>query len=192
MIALPDHILLDKELSLHAIAPEHAPALFAHIHRHRAALSPYLDWVRHTESEAETAAFIARARAQAERGEAKVWTILWQGEAVSTLSFNEIDWRGRGTAAGYWLSPALHRRGIVSRALDALLHAVADDLPHCELRCAVHNAASNALAQHCGFQRIELHGTETINGGTYAQNIYRRTTVSARTRALYNTHTIND
>lgn len=174
--ALPDRISVDENLVLLPIAPEHAPALFAVVDTHRAALLPFLPWIPHNRSVNDTAAFIADSQALAERGEGKTWVIQYQGDSIGCISFNSIDWPSRTGTVGYWLSPDFHGRGIVSRSLNALLDAAADyGVERCELRCATHNAPSNAVALRCGFHHSGIRErAETICGTVYDHNIYHR------------------
>ena len=69
------------------------------------------------------------------------------------VAFPEIDWKGKKTSFGYWLSPEFEGKGIVIRCVKELIEYAFYilDLNRIEISCAEDNSRSRALPEKLGF-----------------------------------------
>lgn len=69
------------------------------------------------------------------------------------VAFPDIDWQGKKTSLGYWLSPEFEVKGIVIRCVNELIKHAFDklDLNRIEISCAEDNVRSRALPEKLGF-----------------------------------------
>jgi ribosomal-protein-serine acetyltransferase len=78
---------------------------------------------------------------------------------------------------GYWLAAEAEHRGIVTRAVDAYVeHAFADlGYEHIELRAAVNNVRSRAVAERAGFTLTRtIPDAAVVNGHSVDHVVYER------------------
>ncbi|MGX2969105.1 GNAT family N-acetyltransferase [Ursidibacter sp. B-7004-1] len=179
MYKLPQQIVINNEILLEKINDGHSEAIFTQIDRHRNYLSQFVHWTRFTHKLEDSQNFVKLCKKEAESGESFVWAICWQGKAVGTISFNKpIDWQTRTVHIGYWLSPEVQGKGIVTQAVNAIINATQGKFDHYILRCAIHNSRSNAVAQRCGFAFVEVQeNAEKIGDNLYSLNVYRRSSL---------------
>lgn len=182
MVQFTEIINITPHIRLEKIALRHSEALFAQIDRHRDYLSHYVQWPRFTHKLNDTQQFIQLCEQEAKQGESFVWAICVQDEnskifyAVGTISFNKpIDWQHHRAEIGYWLSPEMQGKGIITRSVNAVINATHHTFSSYILRCAVHNERSNNVAQRCGFTYIEIQENgEKIGDNNYNVNVYRK------------------
>ncbi|CAM3790713.1 GNAT family N-acetyltransferase [Alkalicoccus chagannorensis] len=120
-------------------------------------LRPWLTWVDAMETEKDSRAFIQRTlQATVDQGGLITsFAVLVDGQLAGTAGFHSIDRRNHTANAGYWLGSGFHGRGIMTKALDALLHYGFDEFcfHRIEIRAAVANEKSRALPERFGFVR---------------------------------------
>lgn len=176
MQTLPTTIPITSEVQLEKIHNRHAPMLFAQIDRHRCYLSQFVNWTPFNTCLQDAFNFVQRCDQQSEQGLSFTWAICVNGDGVGTFSLNEpIDWQHRTAMLGYWLSPEMQGKGIVTQAVSALITQTSGLFDHYILKCAIHNVRSNAVAQRCGFTFIEtLTAAEQIGETWFDQNVYRK------------------
>jgi ribosomal-protein-serine acetyltransferase len=70
------------------------------------------------------------------------------------VGLEPLDWTHRSTSVGYWLGERYQGRGLMTRAVAAVVeHAVSVwQLNRIEIRAAVGNARSRAIPQRLGFR----------------------------------------
>jgi ribosomal-protein-serine acetyltransferase len=154
---------------LRLLEERHAGMLFAAVEREREHLRPWLPWVEATHSEEDTLSFIRSVLAQfaENRGfAAGIWT---GTRLVGTIGVHRIDWLNRRVEIGYWLGREYEGRGIMTDACRAVVTHLFQELElhRVEIRCAVENARSAAIAKRLGFA---LEGTlreAQLAGGRY-------------------------
>jgi RimJ/RimL family protein N-acetyltransferase len=131
----------------------HAPAFLAFVVANRAYLGPWLGWAYTITTVEDAEAFIQRGVARyAEDG--LPWVGLWQdNEMVGGLLFFPLERVPRSTEIGYWLGEGAAGRGLMSRAVRAMLGLAFDELNinRMALQAEVDNARSRALAERLGF-----------------------------------------
>lgn len=130
MVQFPEIIHITPHIRLEKIAPRHSEAIFTQIDRHRDYLSDYVQWPRFTKILNDSLQFIQLCEQEAKQGESFVWAICVQNEdnkifhAVGTISFNKpIDWQHQRAEIGYWLSPEIQGKGIITQSINAIIKA---------------------------------------------------------------------
>ncbi len=126
--------------------------LHALIERNRARLARWIHWAQ-GQTEADTLAFIRRARAKEQDGSGFSRGIVTAGGKLAGIVGLTIDRQNRLGAIGYWLDAESEGKGIVTAAAAALCeHGFAHDrLLRLEIRADVENRASCAVAERLSF-----------------------------------------
>jgi ribosomal-protein-serine acetyltransferase len=154
----------------------HAPEFLEFVTSNRDHLGVWLEWGQTIQTLEQAQTFIRRGVARyAEDG--LPWVGLWLKEQlVGGILFFPVDARAKSTMIGYWLGSGASGRGLMSKAVLAMLGFVFDDLGlnRLELQAHVDNHKSRALAERLGFsfegvmrQVWTLHGT-LVDHAAYA------------------------
>lgn len=165
--------IISPTLRLALPREEDAPALFSLVQQERTHLSRHLAWPETVRCEADTLATVRANRRAYAAGESAVY-LLWQQERLSgVLSLNSIS--GSVGEIGYWLAAALTGRGVMSRAVQALMTWYLEDgrLDTFILRCGVQNRPSNRVAQRLGFSFYQRQAqAEKVGERWVDHNVY--------------------
>jgi ribosomal-protein-serine acetyltransferase len=161
--------LLRDGFELRLLEERHAKALFTAVEREREHLRPWLPWVEATRAEEDSLSFIRSVLEQfaENRGFAAG---IWNGTRLAgTIGVHRIEWLNRRVEIGYWLGREYEGRGIMTDACRAVVtHLFRElELHRVEIRCAVDNVRSAAIAKRLGFT---LEGTlreAQFAGGRY-------------------------
>ena len=140
---------IGRDLELRPLRLADASALFALVDADRERLRRWLPWVDENTLVAHTRAYI---RARQARG---LTFGLWhKGALGGVVGLHSFSPEHDSAAIGYWLFSALEGQGLMTRAVARLLdHAFHDlELHRIELRAAVRNHPSRALAERVGFR----------------------------------------
>ncbi len=112
-----------------------------------------------------------------QRGYAKMFLIFAQENVVGVISFNQIEPLNKAAYIGYWLDEEHQGQGIMSQALQALIHHYVQrqEIRRFVIKCRVENVESNQVALRNGFQ-LEgcMQQAEFLNGDYYDVNLYAR------------------
>jgi ribosomal-protein-serine acetyltransferase len=162
---------VDDQLSLRSPERADAGALFRAVDGDRPHLSRWLPWVVHNHEVADTASFIERSRAQEEAGTGIALLIEAPDGLLGVVGFNSIDRDHRSSEIGYWLRSAAEGRGVMTRAVAALVdHAFgALELNRLGIRAEPDNRRSRAVAERLGFREegtlreVELHNGRFVD-----------------------------
>jgi len=148
-------ISFGKELKLQQLRAADAPALFELVEKNRAQLRQFLGWLDHNLTEQETLSFIKRQQERQERGEALTLAIRNGESLIGLVGFHSIDLLNRSASVGYWLDAAHQGKGIMTRAVRALMDygRYVLNLHRIEVRCATENIKSQAIPTTLGFER---------------------------------------
>jgi ribosomal-protein-serine acetyltransferase len=138
--------------ALRVLDEQDLPELHALIEHNRARLARWIHWAQ-GQTEADTLAFIGRARAKEQDGSGFSRGIVTADGQLAGVVGLTIDRQNRSGAIGYWLDAASEGKGIVTAATAALTeHGFAQDrLLRLEIRADVENRASCAVAERLGF-----------------------------------------
>lgn len=141
------------ELELRPVALADAAELFALIDRNRDHLGKWLIWVPVTHTIADTEAFIRSSEGKWASREALACILRYQGRCAGGIGLPVIDTANRQSSIGYWLDRDVQGRGIATAACRALLDFCFRtlQLQRVELRAAVTNTRSRAVAERLGF-----------------------------------------
>ena len=152
----------------------HAQTFLDFISVNRAHLGEFLGWGETIKTLEDAERFIKRGITRYAE-DALPWIgILLEGNMVGGLLFFPLDRRVNATEIGYWLGTNATGRGLMSKALNAMLEFVFEELKlnRLVLHADVRNQTSRAVAERLGFklEGIErqswlLHGEYTDNAG---------------------------
>ncbi len=146
---------LADDVHLRILERQDAAELFALTDASRDHLRRWLPWLDGTRSVTDTDAFLAGALEQFAKGRgfhAGIWRL---GVLCGVAGLHAIDWANRQSSLGYWIGAGYEGQGLVTMACRAIL----DDafghygLHRMELRAAVGNERSQAVARRLGFRR---------------------------------------
>lgn len=132
----------------------HARELFALVDKNRARLRQWLPWLDVSTEPAHTAAFIRSRLAVFAEGHGAAFGIWVDGAIAGSIDYHELDPANRRAAIGYWIAADHEGRGLMTRAVRALLgHAFGElGLKRIEIRVAPDNARSRAIPVRLGFR----------------------------------------
>ncbi|EJH4501754.1 50S ribosomal protein L7/L12-serine acetyltransferase [Cronobacter sakazakii] len=173
-----DEILtVNEHLALHAVHERFAEPLFSLVQRNKAWLQKAMNWPQYVNKIEDTRQTIQSNAMLHQRGYAKMFMILLDGEMVGVLSFNQIEPTNKTAYIGYWLDEQHQGQGIISGALQTIMahYAQRGEVRRFVIKCIVTNAASNRVAQRNGFTlEGRLKEAEYLNGEFHDQHIYAR------------------
>jgi [ribosomal protein S5]-alanine N-acetyltransferase len=119
-----------------------------------------MSWFAHTER-SQTASFVAWTREAFARGTHVTWAIEVDGRAMGTISLDDIQFALRALRVdraelGYWIAPALHGRGMMTEAAQAVMRCGFETigLHKITVRCFAENDASRRVIEKLGFRMI--------------------------------------
>ncbi|MCS1351810.1 GNAT family N-acetyltransferase [Mechercharimyces sp. CAU 1602] len=161
---------------LRLLEARHAEALFHLVDQNREHLRKYMPWERTTLEVKDTRGFINYSLAEFARGGSLQLGIWVDGEIAGTIGINRFDHLENSGEIGYWLSKEHCGRGIITRAVQALLDECFYErgLHRVSIGCAKCNKPSRAVAERLGFR---LEGTikeGTPVGGEYEDRLIFR------------------
>jgi ribosomal-protein-serine acetyltransferase len=152
-----ERIDLTGDCHLRLLNEADAPELYRLVERNRAYLAQWMPWAAEQTLE-RTVAFIRtteRRRAENNGFEA---AIVLDGGIIGALGFPGVDWVARSTSIGYWLDEAHQGRGLMTRAVRALIDYAFGEwkLHRVEIRAAAENVKSRAIPERLGFRQEGL------------------------------------
>ncbi len=153
---------VDAEVSLVLLQPHHAQALLALMNRNAAYSSRWLPLTR-LETVQQAQELIGGALHRlASDGELRCG-VLYQGELVGRASLHSVSHAMAVAELGYLLAEEYTGRGIMTRALRALVHFAftALEIARLEIYTAAENASSRTLAERLGFTYELTHRQKT-------------------------------
>lgn len=164
-----------RGLELRPLRLADARALFERVDADRARLRRWLPWPDANRAPADSRAYILRMRAQARAGIGQSYGLWWRDRLVGVAGFNWIDQPNRSGAIGYWLAREAEGRGLMTRAVSALLrHGFRTlKLNRIEIRAGIRNRRSRAIPERLGFRREgTLRQAEWVNGRFVDHAVY--------------------
>lgn len=152
-----------------------APPLFRLTVENREHLAAWLPWVPEITTEDDSLRFIRASLDQFARGEGFHAGILSEEALVGVVGLHGISWEERSTSLGYWIAKSHEGRGLVRRAVQAILAWAYEEqaLERVEIRANPANRRSAGLAERLGFSREGvLRGAELLNGRYQDLEVY--------------------
>lgn len=164
---------VDDEVELRLTVDAHADRLFALTDAERERLREWLPWVDATQTLTDTRAWLRGTLDDLAAGRAYHSTIFVDGVAMGTLGLFGLE--HRHGEIGYWLSREVEGRGVMTRAVRALVdRAVTDlNLHRLSIRAATGNLRSRAVAERLGFtHEATLREVEWVNDRFVDHEVY--------------------
>ena len=146
-------IQIDGGLCLRALAPGDARAIFEAIDVNRAHLGRWLPFVAATTGVEFTEGYVRSVTEPPGCETNQVFAIEYGGAFAGLIGLKDVDWDNGKAELGYWLCERFEGRGLVTRAAACLIERAFTGLGlnRVQLRCAVGNAKSRAVALRLGF-----------------------------------------
>ena len=142
------------EAELRALEPWQAAEFAAYTARHRDHLAPWLPWARSIVDEETARAFLQRYADATALDGGRIYALWLDGEMVGGTLFRIFEPAVGVCEIGVWLSPAVTGRGLVTRAVAAMVEWAVDvrGMRRVEWRCVPDNLPSKAVAERLGFR----------------------------------------
>jgi ribosomal-protein-serine acetyltransferase len=149
------HRVIAPGLEIRQFQVDDAEAVFATADRNRAYLREWLPWVDGTKSAANIRDFISAKLEQFATDRSPTAGIWLNGEVAGAIGCHPIDWLNRNCSIGYWVDARQQGKGIVTRAVSAMLDYLFQDvgLHRVTICCGTGNSRSCAIPQRLGFTR---------------------------------------
>ncbi|MFD2178434.1 GNAT family N-acetyltransferase [Veronia pacifica] len=159
---------IDNEISLALVQPSFAAKLYKIVSSQQEYLNQWLPWPKYCQKEQDFDGFIKSSLAAFAENKGMTTAIIYQGELVGIVSYNDISLALKKGVIGYWLSEPFQGKGIISRAVSMIIHMGFEhyQLEKVEIRAATENIASRSVAERLHF---ELEGVITN-----AENLHGR------------------
>lgn len=144
---------VEPGLKLALLRRRDAQALLVQVDKNRDYLRQWMAWLDDTRNVKVVEKFIESALKQFANQLGFQTGIFFKGNLVGVAGFKPIDTVNRIGEIGYWLSKPLQGRGIMSKCVRVLVKKGFEDLAlnKIEIRCAVDNYRSRAVAERLGF-----------------------------------------
>ena len=160
-------IHLSDELELRALTAADVDEVHALVEGNRDHLAAWMPWAAGQQREG-TENYLRGAEQKRERGEALDFAIVLDGRIAGCAGFPIIDPYARAGIIGYWLAREHEGRGLVTRAVSALIdHGFGElGLHRVQISAATDNVRSRAVPERLGFtqegvlREAELVGDE--------------------------------
>ena len=139
---------------LRLLEARHAVQMFALIDSNRTHLREFLPWVDGTRSLEDTLGFRQASLEKFARNQGFDAGIFEHGKLAGVIGLHGISWSHRQTSIGYWLGAEFQGRGLMGRAVNAVLEHCFDGLGLHRVgsAAATVNLRSNAVLVKAGFK----------------------------------------
>ena len=167
---------MDKELrtefrlgdfEMRAWREDDVDAALAIVLRNREHLQTYMQWMTDDYSIQHARKFIVEGIKNRLDKITLGLALVRDGDLIGSTGFNRLDWAARVCEIGYWIDRDAERKGVITRACQAMIDYAFDELEmkRVEIRCSTENSRSAAVPERLGFK---LEGTlrkaEVVNG----------------------------
>ncbi|SFE90055.1 GNAT family N-acetyltransferase [Trichococcus pasteurii] len=146
---------IDEEVSLRMFDEGDAEEFYNLTIHSKEHLRKWLGWLDQIESLEDITQYIrTRLKIMAEDGGyLKSFAIIYKGKIAGTIGFNAFNKRNKSGVVGYWIGENFQGKGIMSRALKAVIDYGFKELglDRIEVCVATENEKSRALPERFGF-----------------------------------------
>jgi ribosomal-protein-serine acetyltransferase len=145
---------LSENSYLRLLEMQDAQEVYALVESNRDYLAQWMPWAAGQTLE-RTASFIRTAQERHAASNGFETVVVLDERIVGAAGFAGVDWVARSTSIGYWLAEAHQGRGLMTRAVKALVdHAFGElGLHRVEIRAAAENRRSRAIPERLGFEQ---------------------------------------
>lgn len=169
------YIKVDQEIELHTFQGSHALELFWLVERNRGFLRTWLPWVDKMKSVDQFYHVIHMWKEQYENNQSLQLAIRYKGKLAGSIGLQGVDWHNSQASIGYYIIESFQGKGIVTRAVKALLKLAFYDLAlnRMEIRCGKENFKSQAIPERLGFTKEGImRDGEFLNGKFHDLLVY--------------------
>lgn len=163
-------IIIDDGAVLDPLELSDIDAIWNSIDSQREHLGRWLPFVEMTTERAFTEFYVTTAVEGAARNLEPQFVIRVDGVFAGLVGFRSTDRFNRRTEIGYWISREFEGRGLMTRAVTALVNLAFSDLGmnRVQIRCATGNDRSRRIPIRLGFrlEGVERDG-ELLSGGRF-------------------------
>lgn len=147
-------LAVSDECHLRLLEAADAEELYRLIEANRSYLARWMPWAA-GQTLGTTREFIGLTRRQAAGDDGFQAALVCDGAIIGMVGFHGVSWPHRSTTIGYWLDEGHQGRGLMTRAVRALVdHALGEwDLHRVEIRAATDNRRSRAIPERLGFRQ---------------------------------------
>lgn len=140
---------------LRLLEERHAVELFELTDRSREHLRPWTPWLDDSRTVADSKEFIWRSLEQFSKGQGLVTGIWYDGKLAGVISFDRISRTNRSALIAYWIGEGYQRKGLTTRACEALINYgfAGLGLNRIVIWVATDNPRSMAIPIRLGFTR---------------------------------------
>ena len=135
-----------------------------------------LSWLPFAERSFEqTVAYVRQKVRDLQTGRGLGMVLIDRGRLMGGIAFVDLSREHRTTQIGYWLAADAQGRGIMTRAVNAMVDEAFGPwgLRRVEIRVATQNARSRAIPERLGFrQEGVLRAGYTVAAETYDEVVY--------------------
>lgn len=150
---MSEHVIETRRLRLVPKREEYTAASWNAIERSLPELRRFMTWAQ-ASTPITTAEHMRLAEAEWTEWTGWDWVIFVEDEVAGSIGLNRYDAMWQTCNLGYWIRSDLVGRGFATEAGDAVIRFAFEtlDLHRLELVAAVHNPASNRVAEKLGFR----------------------------------------
>ncbi|WP_112134476.1 GNAT family N-acetyltransferase [Glycomyces dulcitolivorans] len=146
---------LGEGAELRPLVPELAVEMTVHMDRGREFIGRYVAIADVCADVEGTRGFLETYAAKAAADAGRIWGIWLDGTLVGGVLFRTMDFRMQTAEAGCWLEPAATGKGLVTRAVAAIIDWAVEErgIHRVDWWAAVRNTASLAVAERLGMTK---------------------------------------
>lgn len=166
---------IDHELELALVQHSFVTDYYRIVSTEREYLAQWLTWPPHASSEDFFISFVKRSLHDYAEGKSLTCALIFQKKLVGNISYNVINHSLKKVEIGYWLCSKYQGKGIVTRAVKALIHYAFDVLmmEKVQISVATNNQPSRKICEKLGMQQEGIiTNAENLNGQIVDHVIY--------------------
>lgn len=147
-------IQVDADIMLKQLQIENAEELFSLTDSNRAYLKQWLPWLDSTTIVDDSKNFIIHMCDEYEHKNALQMGIWYKDQLVGSIGFHDFDHINKKTSIGYWLGKSFQGKGIIIRAVKAVLAFAfeTEGMNKVQIQCGTLNTKSNAIPRKLNFR----------------------------------------
>lgn len=160
---------IDDELSLKLKDYQDTKELYTLIDASRDHLKEWMTWIHKVNSEEDIREATKRNLQQFADQTGMHYLIMFKGEIAGTVGLKGFNWDVKSAEIGYWLGPDFQGKGIMTRAVNALMEYGFDyvGLDKLEVWAAEGNTRSRSIPERLGFVQEGKRRQNEILDATY-------------------------
>jgi ribosomal-protein-serine acetyltransferase len=163
-----EQLAVSDECHLRLLVEADADELYRLIDANRAYLARWMPWAE-AQTPETTLEFIRLTRRQAAANDGFQAALVCDGAIIGMVGLHGVNWPHGSTTIGYWLDESHQGRGLMTRAVGALVdHAFGElQLHRVEIRAATRNHRSRGIPQRLGFREEGVQREAERIGSSY-------------------------